>query len=1550
MTSSEPPASSAAERFSALSAAQRVRLLHRLVQAGRTDAVPAVVPPRADTGPVRLSPAQEDLWVFESLYPGTAALNLCCAYHFDEESGPVDPEDLVAALTVLQNNHDGLRARLVPAAEPSDLRVDFPPAGPFELERVDLRGTGRTPREFFEEYRRRSFDVSGGERLMRGCFVTAEGRSTLLLALHHLITDWWSFDVLHTEFADAYRAVREGTEPPPRPRIQYADFASWQRELEAAGVYDSRLDFWERYLGPPPPPLSVPGATGTGDQPGIAQLPFHVDADTERAVRGLARAHATTVYGVLICAFAAFASRLTGEAELVLGTPTANRGAKGLDRVIGYVMNAVPTRWRIGPRDSFTDLIARFAGEFPRVLGHADVPVGRIVARTAPDRRAGRSPLFQWVFMYLPRQRSVGRLREFTRPERIHTGGEHDFVGIVQDADDGFSGTLEIRTDRYDPAVVQLWADGFAAMLADLVANPDAPATGRHPITREQWALLLDGHEAKGPAPDTLPHLLARQAARTPEAPAVEDGEQVLDYATLADRVARLAGRLAAHGAGPGRVVALALGRSAAATVAALAVQHTGAAHLPLDPAYPTGRLRHMLADAAPVLLVTEPGAPTPFAPDHLPVLELDATAYQADPLPAHPSPADAAAYVVYTSGSTGRPKGVVVPHRGVAALAAGLAERFGLEPGSRVLQVGSPSFDISVAETAMALRSGATLVVAPGGPLAGAALGEVLRDRRITATLLPPALLAGVDPDDCPDLRTVCTGAEVCPPALADRWVAAGRRVLNGYGPTEATVAATLSDPLPGDGTPPPIGRTLPGHRAWVLDAALRPVPVGVSGELYLGGVGLARGYLDRPGTTAERFVANPYGPAGSRMYRTGDLVRRRPDGQLDFLGRADDQLKVNGLRVEPGEIEAVLAAHPDVARAVVSLREDVPGERRLVGYVVPHAGRAPEPGALRAHAAELLPAALVPVTFVTLDEVPLTPVGKTDRAALPAPEPRSADPAGAAPASGREALLCELFAGVLGREVGADADFFELGGDSIMAIQLVTRAQAAGLEFSPPEIFDARTPAGLAAVARTVDHDRAAGDDGVGPVPLTPIMHWWREQGGALADFTVPALLSTPPGTDEPAVAAALDALMARHGALRMRATCDADGRVEALEVPPSAGPTGQQLLSRVDATDQEDTAIRAAARERAAALRPDPAAGHMMRAVWYDAGPERPGRLLLSVHHLAVDGVSLRIVADELAALLTGGDPVTTRHTSVRRWSELLHERASDPGLREAELSWWQKTLGDPGARLRTDRPTGRRAVWPILLPPERTRPLLDELPVAFHCGPDAVLLTALAVAVARWRGTGHALLVDVEGHGRAASLAGADVSGTVGWFTTQHPVLLDPGDPAAFLAGGEPAGQALKEVKEQLRAVPGGGLGWGLLRHLDPVASARLAPLPHPDLRFNYLGRTTPEAAEGTGAALEILGSDGAGLPLAYTVELDVVGEDRADGPWLNVGWSYADGALAEDEVRRLSDLWCAALDVLAQLAGTQGAGGHTASDFPLVDLGQDQLDRLLGEDL
>ncbi|MFF8947120.1 amino acid adenylation domain-containing protein, partial [Streptomyces sp. NPDC014864] len=1075
--------------------------------------------------------------------------------------------------------------------------------------------------------------------------------------------------------------------------------------------------------------------------------------------------------------------------------------------------------------------------------------------------------------------------------------------------------------------------------------------------------------------------LFARRVAADPGAPAVISAAGTLSAAELDGRAERLAQELRACGIGAESLVALALPRSTEElVVAVVAVWKAGGAYLPVDPAYPVERIAYMLDDARPALVLATADTADRLPQGTRPLLleSLDqaglpdtAPAQAARVLPEHP------AYVIYTSGSTGRPKGVVVSHGGVASLLATQAERLGVGPGSRVLQFASPSFDATFWELCMGLLSGAAVVVAgadglqPGEPLA-----ETLKAHGVTHATLPPVVLAAMDAaDELLPGGTLVSAGEALSGEVVTRW-SAGRSLVNAYGPTETTVCASMSGAL-GAGEAPPIGRPVYNSRLYVLDARLRPVPPGVTGELYVAGASLARGYLGRPALTAERFVAAPFGAPGERMYRTGDLVRWRADGQLEYVGRADDQVKIRGFRIELGEIEAVLARHESVGQVTVLVREDTPGLKQLAAYVVPRHQQTPDPARLRAHVGESLPDYMVPAAVVVLDAFPQTPNGKLDRKALPAPD-LSTTP-GARQASGaREEILCGLFQELLNLSaVGPDDSFFDLGGDSIMSIQLVSRARQAGLVIKPGQVFEHRTPARLALVAEAAEDAPVVpvpAGGGTGRVPATPIVHWLRERGGPVDRFHQSVLVHTPADLTEDRLTAALQALLDHHDALRARLVRDDDW---ALDVPEPGTVRAAGLVRRAewprahgagsleDRTGAGAEAPRAliAAEADAAAGRLDPDVGVMLQAVWFDAGPGRSGRLLLLVHHLVVDGVSWRILLPDLAAaceaLGKGAEPAPAPvPTPLRVWAEALTAAAP---ARTGELPLWQAQSGgaDPvlgSRRLDLGRDTfATERSLTRTLSAEHTAALLADVPAAYHAGVNDVLLTAFAVAVADWRarrarGGDTAVLVDLEGHGREDVVDGADLSRTVGWFTSLHPVRLDPGagQRAGFWSGGPAVGEALKRIKEQLRAVPDGGIGYGMIRHLAPGAA-----LPHtapPQLGFNYLGRF-PAAARGEEpwTAAPEAGALGGGadpaMPLTHELELNALTEDRPEGPRLVATWSWAGDLFTDAEVADLADTFARALAVVADHARAPEAGGHTPSDLTLVSLSQAEIDLL-----
>ncbi|MGY0235151.1 amino acid adenylation domain-containing protein [Longispora urticae] len=1052
-----------------------------------------------------LSAAQRRLWFLHRLEGPSSTYNLPLALRL---SGALDPAALRAALADVVTRHEALRTVFTEVdGEPRQVVLDAVPrldlvAVPGESLPAAPAGAAGSPFDLAEALAgaaRSTFDLATDLPIRASLFRLGDDEHVLLLLVHHIAGDGWSAGPLTADLGTAYRARLAGEEPgwAPLP-VQYADYTLWQDELLGAegdpgSLASEQLNHWRKALEGAPEELVLPvdrPRRGTASHEG-GIVTFDVDARLHGDLLTLARTHDATLFMVLQAALATLLSRLGAGEDIPLGTPVAGRLDESLDGLVGFFVNSLVLRTDLSGRPSFTELLGRVRETDLTAYSHQDVPFERLVEALAPARSLGRHPLFQVALALQNTAPASLDLPGLTaRPEPLAWGTARFDLSLSAEerrADDGapagLSCVLEYAADLFDPATVRGFADRLTRVLAGAVARPGAAvheldiltAEERHLVLRERNATRVDL------PPATVPELFAAQVARTPDAPAVLSGDEVVSYADLHADAVRIARRLAGLGLGPEDVVAVALPRSPAAVGAVLGVLMSGAAYLPVDASYPAERIAFTLRDSGAKLLVTDstfdtalrasqPGVAAPVArparsskatvPAELPpTLLLDApdpdTAATPRPaLPAHP------AYVIYTSGSTGTPKGVVVSHAGIASLAAEHRDRLGVGPHSRVLQFASPSFDAAIWELCMALLHGAALVLPPPGSPVDT-LAQVVARHGVTHATLTPAVLAVTPTGALDTLDTLVTAADVCPPELVER-LAGVRRVLNAYGPTETTVCATISTPLSGAG-PVPIGLPITNTRVYVLDAALRPVAPGVPGELYVAGAGLARGYLRRPSLTATRFVPDPFGAPGDRMYRTGDLARWRPDGQLHFLGRADHQVKIRGFRIEPGEVEAVLAAQPGVAQAAVLVREDGPGGRRLVGYYVPAAG-GPTPARLRTRLGAVLPEHLVPAALVPLEGLPLTVNGKVDRRALPAPEPGTGD---RAPATPGEHVLVDVFAQVLGLpSVGADDDFFALGGHSLLATRLVTAIrERLGADVALRLVFDLRTPAALAA-----------------------------------------------------------------------------------------------------------------------------------------------------------------------------------------------------------------------------------------------------------------------------------------------------------------------------------------------------------------------------------------------------------------------------------------------------------------------------------------------------
>ncbi|MCX4094353.1 non-ribosomal peptide synthase/polyketide synthase [Nocardia sp. alder85J] len=1544
------------------------RLAHRL---GLGGPVRPAVTARPRPQPIPLSFAQRRLWFMHRLEGPSATYNLPVTARL---SGAIDIPALEAAVGDVLARHESLRTVFAETdGVPAQLILD---AGSVA---APITVTDVAPAELAAAVTaavRYGFDLSSEIPLRVGVFRDGPAGCVLVLLIHHIACDGWSMAALLADLSAAYTARCDGRAPAWAPLpVQYADYTLWQRDLlgspeDPDSLLSGQFEYWRGALDGLPEqlrlPVDRPRPRTAGYRGDVVQ--FAVDHETRTAVGRLAATAGASESMVWQSALAVLLSTLGAGTDIPIGSPIAGRCDEALNELVGIFVNTWVLRAQIDPAGSFTGLVRQIAGKALAAYDNQDIPFELLVERLDPVRSAAHHPLFQVSLAVqnnaAPRLELAGLRLE---PYPVNTGtARFDLLFDIADgpAGRGWSGLVEFATELFDRSTIEAMAARLVRLLGQLASDPDRPLGSIDVLgAAERESVLHRFNDTAVPVPDlTLPALFGAQATRTPDAIAVTLGDVALTYRELDHRAEDVAAILLARGVGPETVVAVALPPSVPLIVALLAVTKAGGAYLPIDPAYPSDRVAFVLADAAPVVVLTDTRTAEVLPDSAIPHLHLDALDGAEHPIGSVAAPRPQhLAYLIYTSGSTGVPKGVAVTHRNAVNL---ISRARPVVAGDRVLMQTSIAFDVSTYEIWPTLCGGARLVLPPQQRPDPAEIAALIETRSVTRLFATPPLVAalldhaGSGPGDALAslTRLFCAGSEL-PAALARRLHARypGLHIVNGYGPTEATVYATDHEVTGEIGATVPIGRPLANVRAYVLDSRLAPVPVGVPGELYVAGAQVARGYRGRVALTAARFVADPFDPAGGRVYRTGDVVRWTQAGVLEFVGRADDQVKIRGFRVEPGEVEAALAQHPSVSQAVVVARGTESGAQ-LIGYVT--AAGALDGAQVREFAADRLPDFMVPAVVMVLDAMPLTANGKLDRIALPQPH-FTASARYRAPANASERILAAVFAEVLGlARVGVEDSFFELGGDSIRSIQVVSRARALGVEVTPREVFERRTVAGLAAIAagRVVDSVPAElPGGGVGWMPLLPVARFLRESGAGFDSFNQTLVLDLPPGIDRAGLLAVLTAVIDRHDMLRARLVDDERGA--GLEVAPPGSIEVERLLHRVELGE----ALHA---------RLDPAAGVMVQFGWFDAGPQRTGRLAIVAHHLVVDGVSWRILLPELAAawqaVSTGTPPArAVPGTSMRRWAHGLAEAASTPGL-TGQLPWWRATLDGPDPLL------GSRPLDPrvdvmatvdhtvVEIAVAETEMLLTTLPAAFHGGVEDGLLAALAVAVTHRRQTrgvaGDSVLIRLEGHGREEdTVPGADLSATVGWFTSVFPVRLRA-DAAAWeeiCAGGPAAGALVKSVKEQLRAVPGKGIGFGLLRYLNPETAAVLQGFPTGQLGFNHLGRFTsadllPQRLRGAGWAptrddMGSVASQDPAMPAPAVLDVTTMVVDTDRGPILRAVFANPRGALTTVEAQELAQLWHQVALGLARHA--VGGGGLTPSDLPLVALSQREIEVL-----
>lgn len=1516
----------------------------------------SLVTPGEQAGRLPLSPQQEGLWFMQRLAPLSTAYHLARVFHL---RGQADISALEQALNVVRSRHAVLRTRFAEQDGKPFQIVDAPADVPLPV--TDLSSLHNDAREkaLAEALAREAqqpFGLSTEGAIRLRVFVMSAQWNVLSVVAHHLVSDGTSTAIFTRELAHAYGRIVHDEVIPELPELtwQYADFAAWQRDMLASEKARADIAWWTGYIGSPHASFELPVdfARAPGQDHPARTHAFTLTNSTANALRSRCKAERCTPFTVLMAAWQLLLSRHAGSDDFCIGVPTSGRTTEESEDLIGLFVDTQVYRARVQPAMTGRSLLQSVRNDTRLALDHGSVTLAALVDALGVKREADRHPLFQTLFN-VQGAAAAGKLRlaglEVDIADTESQAAKLDLSMDIRVSADAFTCTARYDGALYRAETIARLGRHYEAMLAGLCQDPDRPVAEIAFIDEEELARLSSWstHAAEFGVAASVHRLFERHAIRTPDAPALLFDGEVLTYRELDQRANQLAHRLVKLGVGPEVKVGIGLERSVEMVVGLLAILKAGGAYVPLDPDYPSERLAYMIGDSGVRLLLTQRAVRERLS-QHLPpddacaVLELDVLDTSSEPLhcPDVQIHAENLAYVVYTSGSTGRPKGAANRHGALFNRLAWMQAAYQLDVTDTILQKTPFGFDVSVWEFFWPLMVGARLAVAgPGEHRDPARLVELIDRFKVTTLhFVPPMLQAFIasldgDSDVCRSLRLVICSGEALPATLQDRALHRLPHVQlhNLYGPTEAAIDVTHWTCQAGDPVVP-IGRPIANVSTHVLDQSMNRLPVGVAGELYLGGAGLARGYLNRPGLTAERFVPDPF-TEGGRLYRTGDLARWRENGALDYLGRLDHQVKIRGFRIELGEIEAVLQTLAGVDEAVVVAQDGTAG-KRLVAYVTARAGHAPQRDVLVASLHEVLPEYMVPSAWVELDQLPLSPNGKVDRRALPLPA--QTQRVWEAPQGDIEPMLARVWQEVLGVErVGRDDNFFELGGDSILSLLIVERVRLAGWKVTPRQLFERQTVMQLAAVAEPVAAaavvtDAVAQDTTKAFLPMQAWFldlpmerrHCWNQA----------VLLTSREALDTALLERALHALVQHHDALQLRLIQGADGGWSM-----GTNETSTDLLWVREAATPADIATLCDQAQRSL----DIDHGPLLRALAIQLG-DGSWRLLVVIHHLVVDGVSWRILLADLRtayAQLQADEAVTLppKTTSSVEWARRLARHAKSSGLR-AQVDYWLEIARTPAA-LPCDFPDGANTVAHLLhatLSLDRvwTQRLLQEAPAAYRTHVNDLLLTALGRALCNWTGAGR-IRIDFEGHGREDLFDDVDLSRTVGWFTSLYPISLDPqGD----------VGEALGRVKEALRGIPDRGLGFGVLKYLGDDADRRsLGSIEPSRVVFNYLGQFDQsfDATSAWQPATESAGrSQDEGAPLPH--DLSVSGKVLDGALTLSVG--YSSERYRTSTVEGLMDAVRVELERVIEHC-TSGNTGVTPSDFELISLTQNELDRL-----
>jgi amino acid adenylation domain-containing protein/non-ribosomal peptide synthase protein (TIGR01720 family) len=1506
-----------------------------------------------------LSRAQKRLWYQEIINPGNNAYNIPIALRL---CGDLNQQALEKVFQTIIARHEVLRTTFaVENGEPIQLvhsEVRFTLESKILESEDELAAESRIP-----------FNLVTGPLIRAILYQVQPQEQILFVNMHHIISDGWSLGVFFQELRWLYNAYVQGHEISlPELPIQYGDYAEWQENWLQEAAIKNQLAYWETTLADLPPALDLPLDHSRPRQQTFngAMVRAQLPNELYRSLEEVARAEDATFFMVALAVFQVLLFRYSGQTDITVGSPIANRRQSELESLIGFFVNTLPLRGDLSGNPSLRQLLQRIRKTCLDAYTHQDVPFEALVDIVEVKRDPSRSPIFQTLFAVQNAPFNYIQLAGLTvNPIYLDNGGaKFDLTLILEPSTNGWLATLEYNTDLFAPESAQRILKHYCQLLSAAATHPDVWINALPLLDQSDRQELLKIGAVSAPSnheATNIVELFAKAAETYPKRIAVKFQDQKLTYHELDQRSSRLADFLRQQGVGAEVRVGIFLERSEALIVSLLAVLKAGGTYVPLDPAYPAERLSFILEDSGISLLLTEAALLFSVPTTDRQVITLEVIESALDELGtgsfAENILPSQGAYIIYTSGSTGKPKGCVVTHDNVTRLMRSTESWFGFNQNDVWTLFHSFAFDFSVWEIWGALLYGGKLVVVPYlESRSPAGFRDLLQVEGVTVLNQTPSafrqlIRADQEVEEKLALRAVIFGGEALELQSLRPWFERYGdqcpRLINMYGITETTVHVTyrpitLADIEQNRGSV--IGVPIPDLSLHILDAELQPTPFGVPGEIYIGGMGVSRGYLNRPDLTAQRFIADPFSnKPGARLYRTGDIARRLSQDDIEYLGRSDHQVKVRGFRIELGEIESALVAIPEVSEALVITHSETDTDKRLVAYIVAN-DKLLERSYLRTVLKQRLPEYMIPAAFVVLDVMPLTAQGKINRKALPAPDWNSSDTKRTVrlPQTPAEKVICQVWETVLGIDaVGVEDNFFELGGDSILAIKVVTDIRRQGWVLTPKDIFRQQTVKELAAVAKQLHLEVAVGEKAVGEAPLSPIQHWFFELNLPNPNHWNQAVfLQVNKSFDPQIIAQAINSVATHHDIFRLRFYQEEGVWRQFYTEDEAAFGFEVVDLTLVDEA-QQDAVIKETCESLQRSL--DLSHGPLARAALFKG--KHPDKLFIVFHHLIIDGVSWRILLEDIAgamSYISAGKPVllSPPSSSFKHWSEFLQSFANSSVI-QSEKQFWLNLLDEPTSQLPLDFPQAETQNFEssvktisLCLTEAETNALLTKANTAYHTQPQELLLAALAKTFSNIT-KDRKIQIIMEGHGREELSSDLDITRTLGWFTTLYPLRLD-------LSSGTEEQTLIPSVKEQIRAVPRRGLGYGLLRYLQADSATNEMTVPFPaDISFNYLGQVRNET--GDDKFFTLLNEDTQpshdpnGLRSHLIDIIGIVVEKE-----LRIDWLYSTNLHREETIANwMSDFRQNLLQILTHCT-QPGVGEYTPSDFPLVHLNPSSL--------